>query len=655
MGVSVATQQTAQRQRANPKRSASHPGSRVTSSAAQPILRLQRAVGNRAISRLLQSRTIQPKLTVSHPDDAFEREADRVADQVMRMPEPQSGLAFQHTSPSIQRVCLECEERLQRQSAPMGARGRAGGLCQDCEEDKESEPAEGGRALIMQTKSLNSGTEPITPPDPSALEALNGKGQPLPTSTRSLFEGRMGYDFSRVRIHTDAQANQLARSVNARAFAHSRHLVFRSGEYRPDTAFGRHLLAHELTHTIQQGASSASVERASAAGRSPNIQAQLDVATPEIQRVCETTPPPAGLGCQTATTSTGTGTNISFGLDSSALSAADRGTLSAIAAAWHAGGRVANIRIDGFASCDGAAANNWRLSCRRAQTVALELEAPSDATPGIENSHVEVLANGETDQFSPTSLSANRRVVVTGGGTPPPGPRCGLAISGPDDVDHYCAAYVPSDAPSCGVFPAPNITLSVGGAGAAATLRWSITRGGTKASIVGRTDTASVIIKGDAPSTAQGDVTVQVTDGTCTVTHALTVREPSAMTAAQLRTTTPTFVQDLVTYTVRDQFGNPMGANICVDETVTSCRLINSLAPRFGDGATNAAGQVSDNLSLGPPIPSGIPAATCVKLDQTLTAGGCGPLLHNLILMRPAPNGVTLTQGAGCAVGDPCP
>src|SRR5438034_10794170 len=101
MGVSVATQQTAQRQRANPLRSASHPGSRVAGSAAQPILRLQRAVGNRAISRLLHSRTIQPKLTISHPEDESAREADRVADQVMRMETPDIART---APPAIQRL-----------------------------------------------------------------------------------------------------------------------------------------------------------------------------------------------------------------------------------------------------------------------------------------------------------------------------------------------------------------------------------------------------------------------------------------------------------------------------------------------------------------------------------------------------------------------
>jgi outer membrane protein OmpA-like peptidoglycan-associated protein len=651
MGVSVATRLNAP-QRANPQRSSTPLASRVPHSAAPPIQRLQRAVGNRATNRLLHSRTIQPKLSVSEPGDEYEREADHVADQVMRMPEPQTNVAPRHVQPNIQRACVECEDQLKRQSL---TKGLGQGACKDCEEDESGvEMAKDRRRLMIQTKPLDSGAAPIAAPDPVALTTLNGEGRPLPASTRFFFERRMGHDFGAIRIHTGARANQLAKSVKARAFTHSNHLVFREGEYQPDTSPGRHLLAHELTHTIQQRASSPAGQHASTAQRSPEIQACDDAAAPQIQRVCEVTPAPAGLGCQEATSSAGTGTNISFGLDSSAISAADQSRLSAIAAAWHAGGGVAIIRIDGFASCDGAAANNWRLSCRRAQAVALELEAPSDRSPGIPNSNLEVNANGETDQFSPTTLAPNRRVVITSGGAPPPGPTCGLTITGPDEVDHYCSAYVvPNDAVTCGVFPAPNITLSVGGAAAGATLRWSITRGATKASIVGRNDTPSVAIKGDAPSISQGDVTVQLTDGTCTTTHAVTVREPTSMPAATAASSGPSFVQLLVTYTVSDQFGNPMGSNICWDETVTTCANSHpGGAHAKGDVGTDANGRVVDRLRVGGATGT-LPASMCMKFNQTITVGGCGPLARNTIVFQNS--GATLNQGSSCVAGDPCP
>ena len=90
MGVHVATKQITPPQRADPQRSSLQKSSCGACSGSSPINRLQRAVGNRALSSLLRSPIIQPKLTVSEPDDPYEREADRVADQVMRMPDAQS-------------------------------------------------------------------------------------------------------------------------------------------------------------------------------------------------------------------------------------------------------------------------------------------------------------------------------------------------------------------------------------------------------------------------------------------------------------------------------------------------------------------------------------------------------------------------------------
>ena len=78
-------------------------------------------------------------------------------------------------------------------------------------------------------------------------------GQPLPDSERYLFEPRLGHNFADVRVHADSHADSLARAVHARAFARCNHVVFTSGQYLPGTAQGRSLLAHELTHVVQQG------------------------------------------------------------------------------------------------------------------------------------------------------------------------------------------------------------------------------------------------------------------------------------------------------------------------------------------------------------------------------------------------------------------
>jgi len=76
----------------------------------------------------------------------------------------------------------------------------------------------------------------------------------LTETQRTFFEPRFGADFSRVRIHTDKSADDAARSVGAYAYTRGSDIVFREGEYRPDTFAGRRLIAHELTHVVQQGA-----------------------------------------------------------------------------------------------------------------------------------------------------------------------------------------------------------------------------------------------------------------------------------------------------------------------------------------------------------------------------------------------------------------
>jgi len=84
-------------------------------------------------------------------------------------------------------------------------------------------------------------------------DVLSSPGQPLDRNTRTFFEPRFGHDFSRVRVHTDGHAAESARSVNALAYTVGRHLVFGAGQYLPGTDAGRELIAHELTHVLQQG------------------------------------------------------------------------------------------------------------------------------------------------------------------------------------------------------------------------------------------------------------------------------------------------------------------------------------------------------------------------------------------------------------------
>ncbi|WP_266168802.1 DUF4157 domain-containing protein [Dyella subtropica] len=163
-----------------------------------------------------ESLGIQRKSTVSSPGDPYELEADATADRVMRMALP---TAVGSAPLAIQRKCAQCEE----------------------EEDH-----------AIQAKHASHASAETSLDARAAIDAARQAGAPLPAHLRSFFEPRFGYDFSRVRVHTDAGAAAGARAVQARAFTAGHDIVFNAGEYVPDTHAGLHLLAHELTHVVQQ-------------------------------------------------------------------------------------------------------------------------------------------------------------------------------------------------------------------------------------------------------------------------------------------------------------------------------------------------------------------------------------------------------------------
>lgn len=158
---------------------------------------------------------LQAKMRVSRSDDAYEREADRMADAVMRMPEPRGPWM----APAISRT---------------------------------PEPRKPGTETL-QARSVSAQTSEVTPDVESRIHASRGRGRVLSPAQRDFFEPRFGRDFGDVRVHTDSDADQLARSVDAQAFTVGRDVYFRAGAYAPDSQHGKRLLAHELTHTIQQG------------------------------------------------------------------------------------------------------------------------------------------------------------------------------------------------------------------------------------------------------------------------------------------------------------------------------------------------------------------------------------------------------------------
>ncbi len=129
---------------------------------------------------------------------------------------------------------------LQRQCA-CGQHTSAGGECEECKNKRES---------VLQRSAINP--SPVHEVPPVVHEVLRSPGQPLDTATCAFMEPRFGHDFSGVRVHNDARAAESARAVNALAYTVGRDVVFGAGQYAPHSRAGQRLLAHELTHTIQQ-------------------------------------------------------------------------------------------------------------------------------------------------------------------------------------------------------------------------------------------------------------------------------------------------------------------------------------------------------------------------------------------------------------------
>ena len=185
-----------------------------------------------SVKRLRAQRSIQARLTVGPASDRHEREADRVARQVltMRMPEHSgaeyfSGSAYASRSASAPAPIQHAPTPIEVDNPQARALAQRSGAAFDAGVDFEER-----------------------------LGAARAGGAPLPDSTRAFMERRMGADFGGVRVHADAQAGQLNRLIQAKAFTMGSDVFFGRGEYNPGSSGGRELLAHELAHTVQQGA-----------------------------------------------------------------------------------------------------------------------------------------------------------------------------------------------------------------------------------------------------------------------------------------------------------------------------------------------------------------------------------------------------------------
>lgn len=172
---------------------------------------------------------LQPKLKIGQPGDKYEQEADAVADRVMRM----------GVTDTMQMEPEEEEESLQMK--PVNDQ-LVQMKCRECEEEEE----------MLQAKS-DSGGGYASPEISQGIKISKGKGTNLPSDTNQFMSRAFGSDFSHVNIHTGSNAVQMNQTLGARAFTTGNDIFFNDGQYNTNSNAGKHLLAHELTHTVQQG------------------------------------------------------------------------------------------------------------------------------------------------------------------------------------------------------------------------------------------------------------------------------------------------------------------------------------------------------------------------------------------------------------------
>jgi Domain of unknown function (DUF4157)/HopA1 effector protein family len=197
-----------------------------TPASPHALLQLQQKIGNRAFSGLVQT-----KLRVGRPGDVLEQEADRVAERVMRVTAGDGGIGNQ---------------------AALRLLGRERAVRSDAQ--PTTEPSFEAPDVLVQAKADGPTDAPVSVQQ--ALEGGTDSGVTMRPGLRSAMESAFAADFSGIRIHTGASAARLNRDLNAHAFTVGQDIFFNAGEYRPDTSGGRRLLAHELTHVLQQSGGS---------------------------------------------------------------------------------------------------------------------------------------------------------------------------------------------------------------------------------------------------------------------------------------------------------------------------------------------------------------------------------------------------------------
>jgi outer membrane protein OmpA-like peptidoglycan-associated protein len=357
-----------------------------------PLLARHQAMGNQEVQRMLHSGTIQANLTINPPDDKYEKEADRVAEQVFPMPEAGS----QHP--------VEEEEKEKK------ILGR---------EPPVRHPVTGERDGNIRAPFI-------------VHDVLRSPGRPLDPGTRTFMESRFGHDFSEVRVHDDSRADESARSHHSMAYTVGRDILFSRGKYEPGIPAGRRLLAHELSHVIQQargGSSNQPEQRANAAAESVvRGEAVSTALLGGVSRSVQMKPEPEtgerGEGKSGIKPKAWLSVLDKFELNRWALKHEHHKRIEALAAeiAGRAGftvGGKATISITGHTDTSGDEKYNEDLGLKRANSAKIALEAAltKEKVGGDAVSAVTIESAGEKRLARETADNIreplNRRVEIT--------------------------------------------------------------------------------------------------------------------------------------------------------------------------------------------------------------------------------------------------
>jgi hypothetical protein len=250
------------------------------------LLQLQQSYGNRYVQRLVQMTGVQTKLSVSQPDDVYEQEADRVAGTVVRnihaplsrqeeeeevQTQPEEEELQTKASPVLRQS--EEEEEVQTQPEEEELQTKASPVLRQSEEEEEvqTQPEE----EELQTTPVGKSSVLISESLENRIKARRGNGHPLSEVVRKPMEKAFGADFNEVHVHTDSEADTLNRDLRARAFTTGQDIFFRQGEYSPGSSSGQELIAHELTHVVQQNGNK--IKRKGKINRKTNTKGKFNI------------------------------------------------------------------------------------------------------------------------------------------------------------------------------------------------------------------------------------------------------------------------------------------------------------------------------------------------------------------------------------------